>query len=930
MSSELQERPTWIAPWIVADDTATPDWIWVKGADGSLPTTTNTTAQRAFVAREIELGSAASGKIWIAADNSAQLYLDGERIGESKSWSSPDVFAIKLSAGSHVFRIHATNGVGNAENPAGILAFIDITTDTGEHFQIGTDENWIGGASDWDGSLQNAPRDVVALGPCTTAPWGTSPSVFRDSKPCPLLRRSFILEKLPVNAKVRVIGLGHYELTLNGQDVSPTVIDQGWSQYDKRLYWQEFDLLPFLKEGENVFGAQLGNSFWRVDATNQPDRFSKTDAMPDFSDGKPFLFWMDATFVQDDGSEVSIQSDEQWKWHDSPLTFSHIYGGEDWDARLEQQGWDEPDFDDSAWSGVMAVDAPPAQLAKLPFPGLKEFERFRPVRYSEPEPDVVTFTFPQNCSSLLEFTVEGKAGDTIRLLPSEYLDLETDRVKFTYTWGTGKDIYHEYTLKGGGEETHKIKFCYEGAQYVEVRGAVFSDSPNPDNLPVIKSIEMVVVRADNAIVGDFLCSNDIQNGAFRLIDWSIRSNMSYVPTDCPHREKNGWQEENWHMARAISYRFDIHDWYRKVAQDLRDTQYEDGFIPTNVPQYLVGLPPHSMFNDAPEWGVSSVLVPWHLYEWYGDKDVLKQSFESMKRYVDYLTSVSEDGLIDSNLGDWYDYGHGKGDGPSQWTPTKVSATAIWALGAKTVSTAAEALGQPEDADKYWSLFEQIRSDFQRHFWNAETKQVKNNGSPQAGNCTALVIDLIPEDDRDAALGEVIKDLEARGWQQTTGEVLQVFLVRALGGAGRNDILHKVYAREERGGYGFMVKQGFTTLPESWDAKPGTGNSMNHFMLGHLMEWHFAYVAGIRQLPGSVGWKQILIEPFPGPLESAQASFDSPNGEIAVEWTSKDGKFKMTVTVPDGAQAVVALPDGTVSEQDPGIQEYECTYIAPAM
>ncbi|MCH8980363.1 MAG: family 78 glycoside hydrolase catalytic domain, partial [Armatimonadetes bacterium] len=637
----------------------------------------------------------------------------------------------------------------------------------------------------------------------------------------------------------------------------------------------------------------------------------------------PFLLWVDASFSFDDGTTMRLTTDNGWKWDDGPLTFSHIYGGEDWDARLVQDGWDEPGFDDGDWKDVLVVDAPAGKLSKLPFPGLKEFERFHPVRIARPERNVTTYVFAQNCSALLEFVIEGERGDTVRFLPCEYLDSETDRVKFTYTWGTGKDIWHDYTLRGGGDEKHKIVFCYEGCQYVEVVGAVPEGDPNPDGLPVIKSLELVHVRADNPLVGQFQCSSEMQNGAFRLIDWSIRSNMSHVPTDCPHREKNGWQEENWHMARAISYRFDIRDWYRKVAQDLRDTQLEDGHVPTNVPNYLVGLPPHGFWNEAPEWGVASVLVPWHLYEWYGDKETLAESFESMKRFVDYLSSTAEDGVIDSNLGDWYDYGHGLGDGPSRWTPTKVSATAIWALGAKTVAIAAGVLGKRRDEAKYFELFDQIRASFIETFYDAETKTVKNNGSPQAGNCTALVVGLIPEEDREGALDAVIADLEERGWQQTTGEVLQVFLVRALGGAGRNDILHKVYAREERGGYGFMVNQGLTTLPESWDAKPGTGNSMNHFMLGHLMEWHFAYVAGIRQAAGSVGWKRVVIQPNPGPLESAEATFDSPAGEIAVEWSREGGKFEMEVRIPLGVTAEIVMPDGTRSTQGPGTRRYEC-------
>jgi hypothetical protein len=499
-------------------------------------------------------------------------------------------------------------------------------------------------------------------------------------------------------------------------------------------------------------------------------------------------------------------------------------------------------------------------------------------------------------------------GKRVRFKPCEFMD-STGRVKFTYTWGTNKDIWHDYTLRGEGTESHQILFCYVGCQYVGVSGAVPAGHPNPDDLPVIQSLDLVHVRADCPVVGSFTCSSPLQNAAHRLIDWSIRSNMSYVATDCPHREKNGWQEENWHMARAMSYRFGVKDWFGKIARDLRDTQLPDGHIPTNCPNYLVGIPPHGYWNEAPEWGISGVLVPWHLYEWYGDRQALQAAFGSMKRYVDYLSSQAKDGIITSNLGDWYDYGHGKGDGPSQWTPNEVSATAIWALGASTVARAAIVLGQTDDAAAYGKLFDRIRGDFLRGFYDPQKKTITNHGSCQAGHSVALCVGLIPERDRKAVLQGIVDDLQKRGWQQTVGEVLQVFLIRALADNGRSDVLHRVYSREGRGSYGFMVGQGLTSLPESWDARPGTPNSMNHFMLGHLMEWHYAYLAGIRQQPGGIGWKKVLIAPDPGSLESVSASFRGPSGTITVDWKRHQGMFTMTVSVPPGVEAEALLPDG---------------------
>ncbi len=728
----------------------------------------------------------------------------------------------------------------------------------------------------------------------------------------PLLRREFELAYKPVSAKVKIVGLGQYELRLNGERVGKGVLNQAWSEYNRTLYVQEFDITQGLSKGRNVIGVSLANSWWHVGEANDPNRYTKTDAMPDFSEGQPFLLWLDASLTFAGGQTLHLGSNSMWVWHPGPYTFSNIYAGEDYDARLLPVGWDRPGFG-SAWSPVKLAKPPTGKLVPLVCPPMLTERPVRPTEVRHPSPGVTSFIFPRNIAAVLRFTVQGTAGQTVRFKDCEYLAPD-GRIKFTYLWGTGKDLWQDYTLRGGGKETYESPFFYVGGQYVEVTGAVAPGQPNPNGLPVIHNLELVPVRLANPEVGSFTTDSDIQNRAHVLIDTAIRSNMSWVATDCPHREKNGWQEENWHMARAISYRYDDHDWLRKIAHDLRDTQLPDGHIPTNVPNYLVGVPPHGFWNEAPEWGIAGVLVPWHLYEWYGDKNALADSFDSMRRYVDYLGTTAENGLIKSNLGDWYDYGHGKGDGPSQWTPSEVSATAIWALGTRTVAQAAHILRHESEAQVYEKRYEMIRKDFLERLYNATTHQVKNNGSCQSGNAIALMAGLLPDADRAAAVNEIVKDVVARGYQQTCGEVLQVAVIRALAENGHGDVLHKIFAREDRGGYGFMVKSGLTSLPESWDAKPGTGNSLNHFMLGHLVEWHFAYVAGIQQASGSVGWKDVVIAPNPGPLGMFSASFMSPRGLIKSSW--KRGS-PWLVAVPAGMHAVAVFSDGTRTELKSG-------------
>ncbi len=940
LSASTIAQPQWIAPGPAQREAPEPHWIWFAPPGRPSPTASQPPAGRVWLARSFRAPAGVrSASLALAADNAALVYLNGEAVLESSDWSAPAAAQVTVREGENLLCIAARNGelAGGGANPAGVAASLTLTLADGSTQTLVTDGSWSAAAEPWAGFPGAAPASlgpVLDIGPSSARPWGVAGAAFAPPRPCPLLRRSFSLDRAPEIATLRIIGLGHYELRCNGERVGETLLNQSWSQYDRTLYWQEFDLAPYLRAGENVIGVALGNSFWRVESAG--NRFTKTDAMPDFSDGWPHLLWLDATITSASGAAdaTHVVSDDSWTWSPGPVTFCNIYAGEDCDARLAQPGWDAPGFDDSAWVPVVVAPAPAGTPTALIGPGIKAFETFAPTEIREVDPDaaIYTYVFPQNCSALLRFTLTGgEPGSRVRFRPCEYME-PSGRVKFTYTWGTGKDIWLDYTKATDGPETHEPLFFYVGAQFVQVEGAVPDGAPNPGNLPVLSSLELVHVRADCPQVGEFASSSPMHDAAQRLIDWSIRSNMAHVPTDCPHREKNGWQEENWHMARSLSYRYDTHEWMARNCRAVRDAQTsggpDDGFVPTNCPWYLVGRPRHDMFNDAPEWGVSSVLVPWHLYEWYGDEQILADSYDSARRFVDYLSSTASDGVITSHLGDWYDFGHGKGNGPSQWTPNEVSATAIWAIAADTVARMAGVLGRTDDAERYRALFAQIRADFQRRFYDPATHTVANRGSCQAGTAAALCAALIPEADRDAALDAIVADLQSRGWKQTPGEVLQIFLIRALAENGRGDILHRVYNRDDIPSYGHMVNSGLTTLPESWDARRGTGDSLNHFMLGQLMEWHYAYVAGIRQQPGSVGWSKVLIAPQPAPLADtsphairrARAAFDSPRGRIVSDWALNPdtGELTLRCEVPEGVEAVAELPDGTRSDLPAGL------------
>lgn len=714
----------------------------------------------------------------------------------------------------------------------------------------------------------------------------------------PLFRKEFILDRKPRSATLRIIGLGDYDVRVNGRRLAAIGINQPWSQYEKTIYYRDFDLTSLFGAGTNCVGVMLFNSFWHN--PNPPaGRYNKGG--PQRTVAEPYLLCAEIIATQKDGSVARVGSDASWRTADGPVTFSHLFAGEDFDARRQLPGWDRAGFDDRAWLPARETTAPPGKLELQFWPNISEFEHQSPVSVKSPATNVFLYSFPQNMAAQLRVVLEGgKPGILVNFRCGEHKN-DKDRLFGGYV--VGCEI-----VTDGKPLTHQWVSFYLGMQFVEVTGAVPAGHANPEGLPVIRRMELVNVRAGLPEAGTFRTSSDLYDGTHRIIDAAMRANMSWVMTDCPHREKLGWLECSYLLAPSFQYRFDTRAWFAKIARDIRDAQEPSGRVLTVAPSYPAGKFPGA-FNWTVEWGAAAVMLPWLHYEWYGDPQILRDNFEMMCGFTDYIQTEAKDGLAPGGLGDWYDYGHGKPPGPSRYTPTTLSATATWGLCALTVSRAAEALGRPDGAKKYRELHTRIAADFRRHFQDLTTRKLRHNGSPQCANAMALGAELVPPADRALLVDDLIADLEQRGWQQTPGDVGHVYFIRALAQAGRSDILHRVYSRDGTGSYGGILKKGLTSLPETWDAMMDGSQSLNHCMLGHVMEWYYGYVAGIRQQPGGVGWQRILIAPNPGALASAEATLQTPAGRVVSRWRNAGSTFRLETEIPKGVQAMAILPSG---------------------
>lgn len=708
----------------------------------------------------------------------------------------------------------------------------------------------------------------------------------------PQFRKEFSIEKEIKRATVYVSGLGHFDMYLNGDKVGDHFLDPGWTKYDKLALYVSFDVTEMLQPGQNVMGVMLGNGFY-----NTPrERYLKMVT----SYGAPKMI-LKMQIEYTDGEIRHIITDPDWRVTQSPITFSSIYGGEDYDAGREQDGWMESGFDDRSWNKPVTAD-PDIELVSQRITPLTVRDRIPTVRLLQTTEGDWVYDLGQNFSGIPELKIKGGEKRPVKLYPAELLNPDQSINQSA----SGDPYYCTYTAKGNGIETWHPQFTYYGFRYVQVEGAVPAGKPNPDGLPEI--IEITGLHTCNSAeeVGTFHCSNDMFNDIYSLIDWAMRSNMMSVLTDCPHREKLGWLEEAHLMQHSYQYRYDMARLYEKILRDMRSTQAANGLVPDIAPE-LVEF--EGGFKDTPEWGSAIIICPWYVYQWYGDKRLMETYYPDMQRYLDYLTSRATGHIVSHGLGDWFDIGP-KHPGEAQLTSKGVTATAIYYYNATLMRNMASLLGKTGDAETYEKLAGSIKKAFNDTFWNKETK--KYDRDSQTANAMALYLGLTNDDNHAQAFENLVADIRGRNNALTAGDVGYRYVLRTLEGHGASGIIYDMNCTYDVPGYGWQLAHGATALTESWQAYGFVSN--NHCMLGHLMEWLFGGLGGVRQADHSVGFKEIVFKPeVVGDIRHANVSFESSYGMIKSEWQDHEDAFTLRVEVPANSVASVYLPASDISE-----------------
>lgn len=740
------------------------------------------------------------------------------------------------------------------------------------------------------------------------------------------LRKDFSANKEIAEAIVTVCGLGNYELSFNGKKVGDDEFSPLWSDFDKSVYFNTYDVTSFLKKGTNAVGAILGNGIYN----EQGGRYTKLK----ISFGPPtLLFRLQITYK--DGTRQFVNSDNTWKYALSPITFNSLYGGEDYDARLEQKGWNQSGFKASGWKPVVVQEAPKGTLRPEQTSPVKIMERYGVKTVTklttdqvktatvstkrEVDPSALVFDMGQNLAGFPEITFTGKAGKKVTILVGESLT-EEGAVNQRQT---GRPYFYVYTLKGDDVETWHPRFSYYGFRYIQVEGVVREGDPNPDDLPVLKKIESCFIYNSASKVSTFETSNSLFNATHRLIEKAVRSNMQSVFTDCPHREKLGWLEQDHLNGPGLLYNYDLRSYGRKLMQDIADAQHPDGSIPSIAPQYVIFEGPGmDAFEESPEWGSTFLIFPFMYRDAYGDDSLIRKFYPQMKAYLEYLTSRADQHILSFGLGDWYDYGDFKA-GFSHNTPVPLVATAYYFMDLKYMAEASRLVGNTKNAIAFDDLSKEVNRAFNEKFLNKDTFQY-GTGS-QCSNALPLFVGMTTDANGTVdsviykkVLNNLVKDVKAHGNRLTTGDVGNRYLFQVLAENGQNELMYQMFNHNDAPGYGFQLKFGATTLTEQWD--PRQGSSWNHFMMGQIDEWFFRSLVGIN--PTSFGeWE---ISPCPvGDLTYVTGSTETPYGKLSVNWKRDGQKFRIEVSVPVNEKVIVHLPDGkTTKEIGSGTYDFE--------
>ena len=730
----------------------------------------------------------------------------------------------------------------------------------------------------------------------------------------PIFHHDFPIKPRIEQAFLSISGLGQYEVHLNGRNVTETVLNPGWTNYRKTVLFNTYDVTRMLHSGQNALGVMLGNGMYNVTETaGRYTKFTGTFGQPKCK--------LQLDIHYSDGTAQRVVSDGTWLTMPGPVTFSSIFGGEDYDARKLPAGWDQPLTQHQDWKAAAEVEGPGGTLVSQKTAPLVIAKLLPGKQIGHMPGNASVFDFGEVISGWPQITVQGAPGSRVTLLPGELLAKDGSVSQRSTAASPDHAVLYHYTLRGKGQEVWHPRFSYHSFRYVQVsvQGPAVGGAP-----PSLINVNGDFVHADSPVAGEFTSSNELFLRIHKLIDRAVLSNTASILTDCPSREKLGWLEQTYLNAGTLLLNYDLRNLFETTSLNMAEAQLSDGMVPSIAPEYVSFLDEqghNTDFRDSPEWGSAIILAPWALYRYTGDMRPLEAQYSAMKRYVAYLDSRAGEGLLDFGLGDWYDIGP-RAPGPSQLTSRKLTATGVYQEDLAAMSEIAALLGKTEDSHIFRDKAARVRDLFNQSFFHPDTGRYELGS--QTANALPLALGLVPPDHQEAVLRSLVQDIHAHGDHVTSGDIGFHYVVRALTNYGRSDVLAAMFSRTDSPSYGYQLQTGATTLTEAWDANPES--SQNHFMLGHGEEWFYRGLAGLRldMSKGPDNAVDLIPSLLPGVTQSA-ANYRTPMGDVAIGWTRHGGSARIDVTVPAGGQAHLLLPPaaawregGSTAERTPGV------------
>lgn len=675
------------------------------------------------------------------------------------------------------------------------------------------------------------------------------------------LRTEFQLDGPAVRAKAYICGLGYYELRINGEKIGRNVLDPAWTTYDKRALYVTYDVTRALRAGANAVGVMLGQGWFK---------------------SRVLLLQIDIELAG--GRKIRVVSDGNWKAVAGPIVGDSVYDGETYDARLETPGWDRPGFDDKGWTGAERVPGPKGRLSAQMMPPIQVMDTIVPLKMTAPRPGVYVFDMGQNFSGWARLRVSGPKGAEVRLRFAEML-YDTGLInQENLRSARAEDVY---ILKGEGEEIFEPRFTYHGFRYVQMTGF--------PGVPTAETLRGRVVHSSVRQTGSFAASNPVLNGLQRIITWGQKTNLHGIPTDCDQRdERMGWMGDAQGTAEEALMNFDMAAFYTNFIRDIRDVQDEKGTITDTVPHIWGSRP------ADPAWGTAYPLLCWYMYEYYGDRRILEEQFDGLKKYVEFLKSKAEGGLLKySYYGDWV---------AIDKTPGALVSTFYYCYDARILAKAAKILGREADAAAYGRLSDEIKAAFHKEFFDPKTGNY--GGGSQTANALALFLELAPDTARGPAWSNLFDNLAYKNNSHlTTGIIGTKYIMEVLTRFDNSDLAYDVAAQTTYPSWGYMIENGATTLWELWQKREGPSmNSHNHPMFGSVGSWLYKALAGINPDPQGAGFAKIRIEPQPvRDLTYASGSVDTLRGRVLSSWRRIEKGLALEVIIPFGSEADVVIP-----------------------